>query len=376
MLDADTPANTERPAMNLNRITTFASKAVTATEAFGYEKLVRPLLFRKDPEVIHDQMMSALSRSGNLLGDFGSQISMRMPILRIPDAPVTAGAVRFRHPVLLAAGLDKSAEAAQMWSAAGFSGAELGTFTPRPQPGNPSPRMFRLPKDKALINRMGFNNPGVDVGVGRLRAWGVARGNNALGLRIGMSIGKNKLTPNADFIADYAACLRAVADVADYVAINVSSPNTPGLRDLQDPTALRDLLQALNEIRGTQPERLPLWLKIAPDMGWDEIDTIVDVSCEGGVDAIIATNTTNARAGLHSAKAGEAGGLSGAPLTKRSLEVVRHVAARPIDVVASGGIMTAADAHAALAAGAKAVQLYTGFIYRGPALIREIVAGL
>ncbi|MEW6949532.1 hypothetical protein V3M85_10000 [Trueperella pyogenes] len=170
--------------MNLNRITTFASKAVTATEAFGYEKLVRPLLFRKDPEVIHDQMMSALSRSGNLLGDFGSQISTRMPILRIPDAPVTAGAVRFRHPVLLAAGLDKSAEAAQMWSAAGFSGAELSTFTPRPQPGNPSPRMFRLPKDKALINRMGFNNPGVDVGVGRLRAWGVAHGNNALGASV------------------------------------------------------------------------------------------------------------------------------------------------------------------------------------------------
>ncbi|MDF2419914.1 hypothetical protein [Trueperella pyogenes] len=170
--------------MNLNRITTFASKAVTATEAFGYEKLVRPLLFRKDPEVIHDQMMSALSRSGNLLGDFGSQISTRMPILHIPDAPVTAGAVRFRHPVLLAAGLDKSAEAAQMWSAAGFSGAELGTFTPHPQPGNPSPRMFRLPKDKALINRMGFNNPGVDVGVGRLRAWGVAHGNNALGASV------------------------------------------------------------------------------------------------------------------------------------------------------------------------------------------------
>ncbi|WP_341827667.1 nitronate monooxygenase [Trueperella pyogenes] len=189
-----------------------------------------------------------------------------------------------------------------------------------------------------------------------------------------MSIGKNKLTPNADFIADYAACLRAVADVAGYVAINVSSPNTPGLRDLQDPTALRDLLQALNEIRGTQPERLPLWLKIAPDMGWDEIDTIVDVSREGGVDAIIATNTTNAR-GLAFCE-GWRGRRALRRTAHKAIARGRSARGRPIDVVASGGIMTAADAHAALAAGAKAVQLYTGFIYRGPALIREIVAGL
>ncbi|QOQ39517.1 quinone-dependent dihydroorotate dehydrogenase [Trueperella pecoris] len=363
--------------MNLNGITRFASQTVTATEAIGYERVLRPLLFRKDPEVIHDQMMNVLSQAGPL-GNFGSQITSNLPVLRIPDAPVTCGGVRFRHPVILAAGLDKSAQAARMWSAIGFAGAELGTFTPRPQPGNPSPRMFRMPEDHAIINRMGFNNPGVESAAGLLRSWGVVRGNNALGTRIGMSIGKNKTTPNEDFIADYATCMREVSDVADYVAINVSSPNTPGLRDLQDPAALRALLQALNDIRGTEPDRLPLWLKIAPDMDWPALDGILEAAQDAGVDAIIATNTTNARpVGLRSPMSAETGGLSGAPLTKRSLEVVRYVAAHSrVDVVASGGIMTAADAHAALAAGAKAIQLYTGFIYRGPALIREIVAGI
>ncbi|KTF03591.1 Dihydroorotate dehydrogenase (quinone) [Trueperella bernardiae] len=358
----------------LDNAAKMARAAVTASSAFGYERIARPLLFRKDPEEIHDLMMRALGASGGLLGSFGAQISANLPVLRVPTKPVRAGGVEFRHPVLLAAGLDKTGEAARMWSALGFAGAELGTFTPRPQPGNPEPRMFRMPQDQAIINRMGFNNPGAAAGAGRLRAWGVKRGNYALGLRIGMSIGKNKTTPNEDFITDYVDCLREVADVADYVAINVSSPNTPGLRDLQDPAALRDLLQALNEVRAG--DRLPLWLKIAPDMGWLEIDGVLGVAEEMGVDALIATNTTNARpAGLRSSAAAETGGLSGAPLTRRSLQVIRYVAEHSgVDVVGSGGIMTAADAAAALDAGAKAIQLYTGFIYRGPALIREIAA--
>lgn len=360
---------------SLDNAAKVASAAVTASEAFGYQRIARPLLFRKDPEEIHNLTIRALASCSPLLGNFGAQISSNLPVLRVPDNPVRAGGVDFRHPVILAAGLDKTGEAARMWSALGFAGAELGTFTPRPQPGNPAPRMFRMPQDRAIINRMGFNNPGAAAGAGLLRAWGVARGNNALGARIGMSIGKNKTTPNEDFIADYVDCLREVSDVADYAAINVSSPNTPGLRDLQDPAALRDLLQALNEVRaGESP--LPLWLKIAPDMGWLDIDGILGVAEEMGVDAIIATNTTNARpASLRSAAAAETGGLSGAPLTLRSLQVIRYVAAHSrVDVVGSGGIMTAADAAAALDAGAKAIQLYTGFIYRGPALIREIAA--
>lgn len=344
----------------------------------GYTGAVRPLLFRAgggDPEVIHERMVAGLGRAP------ARALRPLAAMMAPPEHPVEVSGLRFPHPVGLAAGLDKDARAPWAWAALGFGFVEFGTVTPRPQPGNPSPRMFRLVDDRAVINRMGFNNDGAPALAARLRAAGVVRGNRTLGVPVGVSIGRNKTTPNDQATDDYRRALRAVAPVADYAAINVSSPNTPGLRALQSRQALTDLFWALDEERrALDPiSPLPIWVKVAPDLSNDELDDVVDAAQTTGVGAIIATNTTLARtradgSPLRSPQADQSGGLSGAPLTLRAREVVAHLArTTTLPIVGSGGVMSPHDALALREAGASLVQVYTGFIYAGPALVRGIV---
>ena len=294
-----------------------------------------------------------------------------------PARPVRALGLVFPGPLGLAAGFDKDARGVDALLGIGFGFVEVGTLTPRPQPGNPRPRMFRLPRDRALVNRLGFNNGGVDGAVPRLR-----RPRRA---PVGVNIGKNKDTPDERAVDDYAAAARAVAAVADYVVVNVSSPNTPGLRALQAADALRPILTAVRAaLDAASPDRrVPLLCKIAPDLSDDELDAIADLAVALGLDGLVATNTTVARTGLATdattvARLG-AGGLSGAPLKARSLEVLRRLRARAgtkLALVSVGGIEDAADARARLAAGADLLQVYTAFIYGGPLLPWRIQRGL
>ena len=344
----------------------------------GYRAIVRPLMFAShhgDPEAIHEQMIGALARA--------SRSPMAVSATRLlagsRGEPVTVAGIDFPGRVGLAAGMDKDGRAVLAWQALGFSFAELGTVTAHAQPGNPRPRVFRLPDSSALINRMGFHHAGALALANRLPVAGIFRGNRAAGVPLGISIGKTKATPVEDAVPDYLTSLRCVAPHADYVAINVSSPNTPGLRGLQEASQLAELLGALTAearalARGAAP--VPIFVKVAPDLSLGGLDELVRVAEDAGAAGLIATNTTLARDGLAPADqhlASEAGGLSGAPLTDHAREVVAHVAAQTsLPVIASGGIMTVEDALAALDAGAALVQLYTGFIYGGPALIAEI----
>ncbi len=344
---------------------------VTWTLDAGYRRLARPFLFRYaggDPEAVHERLFEVLSH-------------LRLPALPGVRAtgPVTVAGIDFAGRVGVAAGLDKNGHAARAWAALGFGFAELGTVTAQPQPGNDKPRLFRLRASEAIINRMGFNNDGAAALAARLCAWGVQRGNRALGLPLGISIGKTKRVPLSRAIEDYLASYELLAPVADYIAINVSSPNTPGLRSLQEADTLRSLSAALVErSRQTAGERpaLPIFVKLAPDLTEEAIDEAVGVCEDAGIAGFIATNTTLSREGLAAADrlVGEqAGGLSGAPLTHRALQVVEHLAQRSsLPVIGVGGIMTAGDAARMFDAGAALVQLYTGFIYRGVALTREI----
>lgn len=324
--------------------------------------LIAPLLMRMPPEASHDLALGALHWAGRL------QLDSLLP------APVTDPfhllGLEFRNRVGLAAGLDKNADCIDALGALGFGFVEVGTVTPRPQPGNPKPRMFRIPESRALINRMGFNNEGLSHLIDRVerRRWqGV----------LGINIGKNKATPAEQAVDDYRRCLEAVHHLADYVTVNLSSPNTPGLRDLQLGAALDELLEGLGESRArladAQGRRVPVLVKIAPDLHDDDVDALSTRLVEAGVDGIIATNTTVDRAAVAGhAHAEEAGGLSGAPLHERSLEVVARVRAAvgpSVALVGVGGIDSAAKAEAMVAAGADLVQVYTGFIYEGPALV-------
>ncbi|MFZ1412235.1 MAG: quinone-dependent dihydroorotate dehydrogenase, partial [Micropruina sp.] len=284
----------------------------------------------------------------------------------------------------LAAGMDKDGTAVLAWQALGFSFAEVGTVTAQPQPGNPKPRVFRLRSSRALINRMGFNNAGAAAIARELALRGVYRGNRAAGIPIGISIGKTKVVPVQDAVEDYLASFRLVAPHADYLAVNVSSPNTPGLRTLQDGGALGELLAALTReatLRAGNAEApLPIWVKIAPDLTGGQIDEVLGACSAAGVSGVIATNTTLSRDGLASKDrplAAQDGGLSGAPLTARARQVVDYVTRHTdLPVMGVGGIMTADDALALLDAGASLVQLYTGFIYSGPALTASIERAL
>ena len=335
----------------------------------GYRGLLRPVLFGShhgDPEAIHEQLIETLARVCRSPARVTAIWALAGSRFR---DPVTVAGVHFESRVGVAAGLDKDGRAVLAWQALGFGFAELGTVTAQPQPGNDKPRVFRLKKSRALINRMGFNNAGAARLHRELSLLGVYRGNDGAGLPIGISIGKTKAVPVEDAVDDYLASLRLVAPHADYVAINVSSPNTPGLRSLQDGGALAGLLGALTaEAAG----RVPLFVKIAPDLTEPQIDEVLAACTEAGVAGLIATNTTLAREGVdpaESALAEQSGGLSGAPLTMRARAVVGYLTRHTdLPVIAAGGIMTADDAKAMFDLGAPLVQLYTGFIYGGPAL--------
>ena len=297
-----------------------------------------------------------------------------MPYARVPACPVHAMGLEFANPVGLAAGLDKDAAHIDALARMGFGFIEVGTVTPRPQPGNPRPRLFRIPEKEALINRFGFNNVGVDAFLGNIAR---ARWRGVLGI----NIGKNADTPTERAADDYELCLRKVYAAASYVTINVSSPNTQGLRSLQERDALDDLLGRLSaarqELSGRQGKRLPLCLKVAPDLAPAELSSIAASVQRHGIDGVIATNTSLSREGVESLPHGnEAGGLSGAPIFQRSTSVLRELKQMLPDVtlIGAGGILSADDAKAKRDAGAALVQLYTGLIYRGPRLVGECVS--
>lgn len=284
--------------------------------------------------------------------------------------------LKFKNPVGLAAGFDKNGEYIDEMVNFGFGFIEIGTVTPRPQPGNDKPRMFRLVSDKALINRMGFNNQGADVAAGRLRHL-KQRGN----IIIGGNIGKNKITPNEDAVLDYIYCFKALFDYVDYFVVNVSSPNTPGLRDLQEKEPLMNILRQLMDINSKDGVSKPILLKIAPDLTNSQLDDIVEIVQETQIAGVIATNTTISRDGLQSNPnlVKETGGVSGRPLTNRSTEVIRYLAnksGRSFPIIGVGGVHSAQDAIEKLDAGASLIQVYTGFIYEGPGLISDICKGI
>jgi dihydroorotate dehydrogenase len=280
--------------------------------------------------------------------------------------------LNFPNPVGLAAGFDKDARMYTDLFSCGFGFIEIGTVTPKSQPGNPLPRLFRLKEDHAIINRMGFNNGGVDVCYDRLK-------NRDRNLIVGGNIGKNKWTENDDAVNDYLCCFNTLFEVVDYFVVNVSSPNTPGLRDLQEKKPLLKLLSTLSEENKKKKSPKPILLKIAPDLTNGQLDDIIDIVKESGIDGVIATNTTISRDGLIMDKEKVekigAGGLSGKPLNKRSTEVIRYLTSKSnhaFPIVGVGGIHSIEDAHEKLNAGASLIQLYTGFIYEGPSLIKRI----
>jgi dihydroorotate dehydrogenase len=334
-------------------------------------RAVRPLLFGADPESIHHVTLAALRiAGGSAAGRAGCALASGVSTRDSGRAPIQMMGLRFRNPIGLAAGFDKDGLAIRGWAALGFGFVELGTVTPRPQPGNPRPRLFRLPADEALINRMGFNNLGADALARRIAD---ARRYLPEGFVIGVNIGRNRDTSDEAALDDYVAAAGAVVDVADYLAINVSSPNTPGLRGrLQRPERLVELIDA---VRAVAPS-LPIAVKLAPDLDASNLDALVTAIASSEARGAILSNTTTDREGLHSPPTHEAGGLSGRPLRERTCDAVaraRAIAGHRLAIIASGGIGSAADASAVRSAGADAVQLWTGMIYAGPGLIGETV---
>ena len=323
-----------------------------------YERVARPVLFRLgggDAETAHERTLRVLSRLA------GPLAALRRPASP-PGAARTVFGVRFPNPVGLAAGMDKDGRALRAWPALGFGFVEVGTVTRHAQPGNDRPRLFRLPAEEAIVNRLGFNNAGAAALADRLAALG------PLPVPLGISLGKSKITALDDAVQDYVESMRLLRRYGDYFAINVSSPNTPGLRTLQDGARLRALLDALS---GSLAGQKPLLVKIAPDLTDDALGELIDVCLAAGVAGLIATNTTVERPGVSTT---EAGGLSGRPLAARALDVVRFVAKHSgLPVIGVGGITRPGDAARLLDAGASLVQLYTGFIYHGPALVRSCV---
>ena len=345
-----------------------------------YGLLFRVVLRRVPAETAHRAGFALIQVAGmpGAAGLLGRWLGPRDPALR-----VRALGLEFPGPLGLAAGFDKDARATSGLGALGFGFVEVGTVTARAQPGNPQPRMFRLPADRALVNRMGFNNGGAAAAAARLRR---RRRGPGAGPVVGVNIGKTRAVPEAEAAADYAASAREVADVADYVVVNVSSPNTPGLRDLQAVDRLRPVLVAVRsalDASAGRGRRVPLLVKIAPDLAGPDVDAVADLALELGLDGIVATNTTVSRDGLASSAAevtaAGAGGLSGPPLRGPALAVLRRLRERAGDrlvLIAAGGIETPDDARERLAAGATLVQAYTGFIYGGPLWPRRMHAGL
>lgn len=333
-----------------------------------YRRIVRPVLFRLDPERAHTFGMSGVSLLAHA-PPLGRLVEWR---LRVDDPRLAQEifGLTFANPVGLAAGLDKQAHAVPAWGHLGFGFAEVGTVTAQPQAGNPRPRIFRLPEDLAIINRLGFNSDGADAVARRLRDW--QETGRAHRIPLGVNIGKSKEAEDA--AADYVATFTRVAQYADYVAVNVSSPNTPGLRDLQERHALETLVTRLAAANRTQDLRRPILVKIAPDLDQGALEAIVGIARDHGVDGLIVTNTTIGRDGVTSPLHTETGGLSGAPLRPLADDVLRrvHALAAGMPIVGVGGIFTGADAWAKILAGASLVQVYTGFVYEGPGLARRI----
>jgi len=331
--------------------------------------IIRSWLFRQDAERTHEFALGILKRWHNTpLSLFWKQ--------SVPDKPCEVMGIRFPNPVGLAAGLDKNGECIDAFGQMGFGFVEIGTITPVAQPGNDKPRLFRLVNDEAIINRMGFNNEGVDKLLENVKA------TSYKGV-LGINIGKNKVTPEEEAINDYLICLEKVYPYADYVTINISSPNTPGLRNLQHGTALDDLLSKLKasqaELHKKHDRYVPLVVKIAPDLTADEVTVMAKSLLNANIDGVIATNTTLARDNLTDSQASESGGLSGRPLQDKSTDVIRQLSNElqgKMPIIGVGGINSAAAAKEKLAAGASLVQVYTGFIYHGPKLIKEVVNGL
>jgi dihydroorotate oxidase len=338
----------------------------TRAELAAYQKLLRPILFRwagGDPEAIHEAMISWL---GHVPATRSAQVAN----------PVTVAGIEFPNRIGVAAGLDKDGVAAAAWARFGFGHAELGTVTGQAQPGNPRPRMFRARASQGVINRMGFNNRGADALADRLLKLGVQRGNRRLGIPLGVSIGKTKAIALVDAASDYLASLDALRDHADYFAVNVSSPNTPGLRSLQVAKELEQLLGCIIESASQGTDPVPVFVKLAPDLEPSRLTESLAVIRDCGAAGIIATNTTLSREGLDAADAhlaGEEGGLSGAPLTSKALAFVERVVSETdLPVIGVGGIMSPHDGVRMFEAGAVLLQIYTGFIYAGPALVRGL----
>lgn len=336
-----------------------------------YRLLIRPLLFLFDPEKIHHFTFKAIVILQRIPGV--AQLFRWMYSREDQRLSRRVFGIHFPNPVGLAAGFDKDALATDEFANFGFGFIEIGTVTPKPQAGNDQPRLFRLPKDKAIINRMGFNNQGAAAAAQRLS-------NRKSKIIIGGNIGKNKVTPNELAFEDYKECYRILDPVVDYFVVNVSSPNTPGLRELQEKEPLRQLLSGVKSLSANSPKPKPVLLKIAPDLTEQQLEDIVDILLSTKTDGVIATNTTVDRSKLTTEtttiQAIGAGGLSGAPLKDRSTEVIRWLRQKlgpDYPIIGVGGILTAADAREKFKAGATLIQLYTGFIYEGPGLVKKIL---
>lgn len=330
-----------------------------------YKSIIRPVLFKFDPEKVHHFTFSMIKFMHAIPG-MSSIIKSKF---QIDDKRLEREVfgLKFKNPVGLAAGLDKDAKIYNELDAFGFGFIEIGTITPKPQDGNPKKRLFRLKEDQGIINRMGFNNGGIELAVERLK--------KNKGVLIGGNIGKNKVTPNEEAVNDYKICFDALYDYVDYFVVNVSSPNTPNLRALQDKEPLMELLSTLQAKNLTKPKAKPILLKIAPDLTDDQLLDIIDIVNETKIAGVIATNTTISREGLKSVNKVETGGLSGKPLKDRSTEVIRFLSEKSnksFPIIGVGGIHSAQDALEKLDAGADLIQVYTGFIYEGPALVKEI----
>ena len=333
----------------------------------AYERFVRPLLFSLDAEAAHDLTVAFLQGASHL-----DLVLRALKMFRPLPKPKTVFGLEFPNPIGLAAGLDKNGVALPAWAALGFGFIEIGTVTARPQPGNTSPRIFRFPEQLALINRLGFNNDGADVVAERLRK--LRASGRWPAVPVGINIGKSKATPLEKATDDYLYSFRLLREFADYIALNVSSPNTPGLRDLQAAAALSQLLRAIGD--ENRKNTKPVLVKIAPDLSMSELGELVTTCEENEIAGIIATNTTLDHSSVPPER-DQAGGLSGAPLREKSTALVRAIAARStIPVVASGGIFDAKSAQEKFETGAQLLQVYTGYIYRGPGLLKEIMENL
>ena len=336
-------------------------------------QIIKPLLFKFDPENIHHFVTGGLRAANRVWG----VKTILKNAFQLEDKRLERDVfgLKFKNPLGLAAGFDKNADFIDELAGFGFGFIEIGTVTPLPQPGNEKPRMFRLKDDEALINRMGFNNQGVDVVAHRLRTL------DRKGLIIGGNIGKNKLTPNEDALSDYIKCFDQLFDVVDYFVVNVSSPNTPGLRELQEKEPLKNILNALQQRNRKNDISRPILLKIAPDLSDSQLDDIVEIVVETKIAGVIATNTTILRESLLSPESitKETGGLSGKPLKNRSTEVIRYLSeksGKAFTIIGVGGIHSPEDAQEKLDAGATLIQIYTGFVYEGPGLVKKILKGL